>query len=55
MGPGNRRDNVRGPLIADERRGVLQFVKDPRLQTLEHMEVPCGNYHPPVRLYQKEG
>ena len=54
-GPSNRWDDVRGPLIADERWGLLQFVNDPRLQSLEYVEVPCGNYHPPVRLNWKEG
>ena len=46
---------MRGPLIADESWGVLQLVNDPHLQSLEYVEVPCGNYHPPVRLDWKEG
>ena len=46
---------MRGPRIADERWGVLLFVNDPRLQSLEYVEVPYGNYHPPVRLNWKEG
>ena len=46
---------MRGLLDADERWGVLQLVNDPRLQSLEYVEVPCGNYHPPVRLDWKEG
>ena len=46
---------MRGPLIADKRWGVLQFVNNPRLQLLEYAEVPCGNYHPLVRLDWKEG
>ena len=33
---------------------MLHFVKDPCLQTLEHMEVPCGNYHPLVHLHCKD-
>ena len=53
--PGNRWDDVRGPLTTNERWGVLQFVNDPRLQSLEYVEVPCGNYHPLVRLDWKEG
>ena len=46
---------MRGPLIPDERWGVLQFVNDPCLQSLEYVEVPGGNHHPPVRLDWKEG
>ena len=53
--PGNRWDDVRGLLIADERWGVLEFANDPRLQSREYVEGPCGNYHPPVRLDWKEG
>ena len=42
QGPGNEGDNVRGSLFDDEGRVVLNFVKDPCLQPLEHMEVLCG-------------
>ena len=36
--------------------GRLLLTKDGAcLQPLEYKEVPCGNYHPPVRLYWKEG
>ena len=48
-GRGTRWDEVRGLLLADERWGVMQFVNDPRLPWLEYVEVPCGNYHPPMR------
>ena len=55
QGPSNRWDDVHGLLIADKKWGVLQLVNDPRLQSLEYVEAPCGNYHPPVRLDWKEG
>ena len=42
------------PLVADEGRGVFHFVDDPCLQPLEHMEVPSGDHHPPVRLDREE-
>ena len=27
----------------------MHFVEDPCLEPLEHMEVPCGEHHPPMR------
>ena len=46
---------MRGPFIVEERWGVLRFVNDPHVQSLEYAAVPCGNCHPPVRLDWKEG
>ena len=47
----NRR--ARMAFNADERWSMLHLVKDPCVPTLEHVQLPCGNYHPPVRVYHK--
>ena len=53
-GPFNWQDDVCGPLVADEGWGMLHFVEGPCLQTLEHMEGPHGDHHPPMRLDRDE-
>ena len=55
QGRSNTWEDVREPLIADERWGVLLLVTDPHLQPLEYMEVPMWQLPPPPPPCASEG